>query len=211
MFRRIGITVGRQSIAILALVVATSGGTAYAATAMWTGTNIVDGSLTGADVGNGSLTGADIANGSISSADLASGATTGTSGPLAKIDVAGPVDVTSAGDGDVLFSTTFTATEAGFVDSRFTAHVVASPDFCGGGTFNWEAHLLVDGAYLGLAAGAGPNGDGTTYSYTGPAILTQWVAAGPHTLSIVKAAGFCEGTAGGTMTIEDLHGWVWMP
>lgn len=47
-------------VAYVALFLALSGGTAYAASAKWTGTDIVDESLTGVDIKNGSLGASDI-------------------------------------------------------------------------------------------------------------------------------------------------------
>src|SRR3954451_10084949 len=89
-------------IAYLALFVAMSG-TATAATVMWTGANITDGTLTGADVQDGTLSGSDVQNGSISSADLAPGATsggaTGGGSGLSRLDDAGPYDVAAFSNG----------------------------------------------------------------------------------------------------------------
>ena len=65
MLGRVARILGQQSVAVLALCVALSGGTAYAAAAMWTGANIVDGSLTGADIADGSITSTDLAPGAV--------------------------------------------------------------------------------------------------------------------------------------------------
>jgi hypothetical protein len=61
--------------ALLALLVAVGGTSAYAANE-WTGANIVDGSLTGQDVFDNTVGGADITNESLRSTDIASGAVT---------------------------------------------------------------------------------------------------------------------------------------
>jgi hypothetical protein len=75
-------------IAYIALFFAMTG-TSMAASAMWTGTNIVDGSLTGTDVLNGSLTGSDIQNGSITPSDLSTTGTSPAAEPWHQVGAAG--------------------------------------------------------------------------------------------------------------------------
>lgn len=198
MFRRLLGHVGRQSIAILALCVAVSGGTAYAASSMWTGANIVDGSLTGADIQNGSITSADLATGT--------GGSGGGAAALATIDVTGPLAISAAAAqaGSITVSTqTFTTTTAGFVDVRYAATLTtASQDVCGPGNY-WFTNLYVSldggpkiaGVYLDA---------GSASSMPNRNIGSAWLTAGSHTLEITSADTSCDAPAG-SFTATEIH------
>lgn len=195
MFRRYAAVLGRQSIAILALCVAVSGGTAYAASSMWTGANIVDGSLTGADIQNGSIT----------SADLASGTGGGSAAPLTVIDVVGPLAVPAsvAAAGPVTVATqSFTTATAGFVDIRYAATMTAPQDVCGADAY-WTTWLyaMVDGSTRITSV----------YLDRGPASSSQnrlvgsaWLSAGNHTLDVVQVDTMCDNPTG-SFQISDIH------
>ena len=85
-----------NTISTLALLVALSGGAVAAASALITGADVKDGSLSGLDIRNQSLSGLDIKDGSLSSAAFSPAARTnlrgGTGSPGAKGDpgAAGP-------------------------------------------------------------------------------------------------------------------------
>ncbi len=219
MFRKFLGYVRSQSIAILALFFAL-GGTAGAAAAMWTGANIVDGTLTGADIQDKSLTGSDIANGSISSQDLAPGAVSGGGSiVLAQINDLNTLNIapTTATDQPpvTLESDTFTTTTGKFVG--FTGVVAVTSDAnagCQSGATiyppttgftvyldgnavadagTWEADHFVDG----------------THETVGP---PHWVEAGTHTLTIEYRPRTCgDGNPGdpvpapGQLYVSNLH------
>ena len=72
MFRKLRPRSVYDVFALIALVVAVGGTSAYAANE-WTGANIVDGSLTGQDVFDNTISGNDITNNSVASADVKDG------------------------------------------------------------------------------------------------------------------------------------------
>lgn len=205
MIRALATALGRQSIAILALVVAVSGGTAYAASALFTGANIVDGSLTGADVGNGTLTGADIQNGSITSADLAAGTGGGGSvAPLVSTSI-GPVavdpDVAAASPNffNELIASTFTVGSDGFVNLYVAPQYPAdSTAVCGDGQAPSVLVVsTVDGAPLGNGISGDPSPAGQTLTNT------IWLTAGAHTVGLAANVQGCgDGGSFGTGAIN---------
>ncbi|HSV41280.1 MAG TPA: hypothetical protein VLI04_21135 [Nocardioidaceae bacterium] len=197
----IATVLGRQSIALLALVVAVSGGTAYAASAMFTGANIVDGSLSGADVQNGSLSGADIQDGSIASQDLASTGG-GSSGSVAAIDFAGPALFAGGNtNGQVIASTSFSTAVPGFLDVRMVGELLASADHCPGGDFMDTAVVHIDGKSLDVATYVSTHNSGSTKE-----VKVAWVPAGDHVMSIQLRELYCDlGTSGGTLTASNFH------
>lgn len=194
MIRRLFGLLGRQSIAILALCVAVSGGTAYAASSMWTGANIVDGSLSGADIQNGSITSADLAPGSGSGGGVAA---------LATIDVPGPVAI-SAADAQAgpitIASQSFTTTSAGFVDIRYAATLTAPQDVCGIDAY-WSTNL-----YVSLDGGAKIAGvyldRGPVSSMPNRSIGSAWLPAGAHTVEITSADTSCDAPNGSFQATE---------
>lgn len=102
-------------VATLALVVALTAGTAYAANA-FTGADIVNGSLTGVDIAGGSIGSGLLRDGGVRSADLHGGA----------VDRAALAD--GAVDGDVVSDGTLTNADTSvfFADVTFEGDVVAS-------------------------------------------------------------------------------------
>ncbi len=202
MFRRFGRLLAQQSVGVLALVVALSSGTAFAAAAMWTGANIVDGSLTGADIGNGTLTGADIAPGSITSADLAPGVGgAGAPAPLAVINTAA-LSFTAAASPQVLATQSFTVPEDGFVDVHYSAQLTADADACSGDYWFTNVYVKVDnadyplaGVYLDRVPTVGRDN-----SHVGQV----WLAAGVHELEVVNADTICDAPVG-QFHVNGLH------
>lgn len=204
MLRAIARFLGHQTIAMLALVIAVSGGTAYAASAMFTGQNIRDESLTGSDVQNGSLSGSDIQDGSISSADIASGGGGGggSASPVAVIDFAGPGTFDqSTIDQSVIASTTFTTATAGFIDFRLVGELSESSDFCLGGDFSQSASLYVDD--MDTFVQFNRRRAETTDTHE---VKSLWLPVGTHVMDIRFTSSFCDGGARiGTMTASNFH------
>jgi hypothetical protein len=204
MLKRLGVGLGRQSIAILALVVATSGGTAYAASAMWTGSNIVDGSLTGADIQNGSITSADLAGGSGGSATVQ---------PLATIDLAplttGWSSPTPGPDYTTLAGAPFTMATSGFVAFQFDSLPSLSADAACDGDASVAAvniYAGVDGHPTPIAAYV------SAYDSQRPRLTgSAWLEAGSHSIEVILQSGYCPGVSSGSLLVSDTHMAVYRP
>lgn len=199
MIRRVIGVLGRQSIAILALVVAVSGGTAYAASAMWTGSNIVDGSLTGADIQNGSITAADLAAG---------GGSGGGASPLLAVEV-GPLDFDPDAAQDPLSyilvaPQTVQVVTSGFHNIYLSAQMSADaglvcPDQYGDVPVSFSVSIAVDGSPLSNGVGY-PNVPGQSM------YLPMWLTAGTHTISSALFVNPCApGYSAGQIHLDALR------
>ena len=203
----------QHCIAYIALFFAMSG-SAFAATVMWTGANIVDGSLTGADVQNGSITGADIQPGAVTAAPTP---------PIAQLDSSSTYDEpawfrltgkdTFTVVPHVLEHVTINMPTAGFVDVHFAATIavdesavcsdypwINQPD-------NYGLEVIVDAdTYFGApnAAGIGwTSYGGSPYSST--ATNSVWLSAGDHAINVLDYGVPCVGSFNGQAHISDMH------
>ena len=210
MFRSTAKFFGNNAIALMAFFIAMTG-TAGAATAMWTGANIVDGTLTGADVQNGSLTGADIQPGSVTAADLAPGAASAEA-PLLTFDsgttsydqpsfVAGDPTTTYTAT-TTLTSATFNQPTSGFVDVRLVgSETVDSNALCSdtGQSGFGSVSMTLDG-------GTAPFGNvsfNDSGASQGPSSV--WLAAGTHQVHLIMTSYVCSGAITGQIHITDVH------
>jgi hypothetical protein len=186
--RSLGRALARQWMGALALTVVLSTGTAYAASSMWTGANIVDSSLTGADVQDGSLSGTDIQNGSITSGDLAPDATTGSgsAAPVLQWDAAGPFDIPAQPGGDVTLATkTFTVANDGFIDFYFSGDLTGDPGVCTSSDgFFVQAGAEIDNDGVTQGASLEDDGDGP-YMYSRTPMFNLYLPAGQHTVTLI--------------------------
>ena len=218
MLRNFGRVLRRQSIGIIALVVVLSSGTAYAASAMWTGANIVDGSLTGADIKSGSITSTQLAPGTTSS--TGGGSSTGTPGLRVQFDPPGMTTnwyVRSGSDPFPVASKDFNVPQDGFVDIQFTSHLQLSSDSACAG--NWGVE---PGVQLEVTVDDESDADAITYSGSpneqngASRVGTRYLTAGTHTLHITGLRQNCDGENGpedgtGTVTISGTHVLAYMP
>ena len=107
----------------MALVVALSSESAYAASSMWTGANIVDGSLTGADVQAGSITANDLGPGTTAGVD------TPTRQHLGRASHAAWFTTQQASnDYETIASKSFTMPADGFITYQQAAKIAFSSD-----------------------------------------------------------------------------------
>lgn len=185
----------QQPLGLLALFLVLAGGGAYAASAAWTGDNIVDGSLTGADVANASLTGADIQDGSLSAADITG---IGGAAPLLDWTAPGPLSFGLSPNQVPLASVDFSVNADGFYDLLGKA----SLDTVGTACFDFffaNAYWGVDETQGRPVAGIGAGTGETT------AGLLVWLTAGTHAVKI-KGQAFCEGVPGtGSFALSGLR------
>jgi hypothetical protein len=179
---------------------------AYAASSMWTGANVVDGSLTGADVQDGSLTGTDIQSGSITSGDLAPDATSGTGGatPLLQWDFAGLLDFSSSPGGIVTAtSKTFNVAADGFVDFHFWGDVSTDAGACSGSAGLYaEGGVELDGQVI-QSASIEDDGDGP-FSYPQTPTVNRYLTAGQHTVTMFTRVWRC-GSPQGSLHLSNVH------
>src|SRR3954451_979685 len=207
--------VAANVVAYLALFVAMSG-TATAATVMWTGANIADGTLTGADVQDGSLSGGDIQNGSITSSDLAPGATsgggTGGGSALSRLDDAGPYDFAAfsndAGRVPVV-EQTFTTDVAQFVTAMGAASMTLDPGAaCDYGAYSKGPFSDLTPAIDGRPLGGAGNWDSGAKSFDPTLALSSpmYLPAGTHTLQLLIRRDSCTGTTlPGSFHVSGIH------
>ncbi|WP_151082982.1 hypothetical protein [Nocardioides cynanchi] len=184
----------------LALFLVLGTGTAYAASSMWTGANVVDGSLTGADVQDGSLSGTDIQNGSITSSDLASGTVSGGSGSATVLqwDDQGPFDfAASPNSQETLATKTFTTATDGFVDFRFAGQIAGDANVCNSQSGYFAvADAIIDGSRkAGLEVDIEDDGAGPATGYQ-ERVSSTYLTAGTHTISLTSHVYDCTAPQG---------------
>ena len=178
-------------ISTLALVVALSGGALAAASALITGADVKDGSLSGLDIRNQSLSGLDIKDGSLSSSALSLAARVNlrgeTGSPGAKGEPGAPGPQGPAGQGVVV--TTATGPDVvGYIDlsTLVTLALTAPADYVLFGRVT--AHntgATDDNLNCGLFAAGGAFGGGGT----------QVTAGSTATFSVVGAASLAAATS----------------
>ena len=181
----------RQPLGFVALILVLSGGGAYAASAAWTGDNIVDGSLTGADVANGSLTGADIQDGSLTAADVNGiGATT----PVLDWMAPGPISFGPAvSPPATVTEVPFTVATDGFYELQGKGTLTAVGTVCDGFFNSGLAQWRVDSSPSYSAAGVGVQAGSSPPNVASDVLV--WLSAGQHHAQITGTS-FCEGTVG---------------
>lgn len=201
MLGRVARILGQQSVAVLALCVALSGGTAYAAAAMWTGANIVDGSLTGADIADGSITSTDLAPGAVAgsaSTHLTEWNPASISGPWWTSDPGLNIPPLT------IATQAFTVPADGFVLVTFSAKMsFASANPCPAAprSLFTTVRPLIDG--FGSQAVAGIQSDGVAFDASSPG--SQYLTAGTHTLSLQVSLAYCPITETSSIVVQDAH------
>lgn len=195
----------------------TMSGTA-AATVLWTGANIQDGSLTGADVQDGSLSGTDIQSGSITQSDLAPDTTSGGGTSTTVLGsarnaatVTGPTYSTDpAAEAQTVASVSFTVPAGQSYQVLVASQSVfssANTDCVGHATWTGEsAGVYLDGdldhSLLGFTNGNLPAAGGLALGGSQALVVGE----GTHTFAMINVPSKCDQVISpGTTTYSDSY------